>query len=245
MAPSGKRLTHNIAKYGNSLINKEQEKAIRETNIAFSFEYYKEIDLFGVGHCDAKWHISIYDRLASLSCLTPKDILEDGRYKETLKCHAIDWSAKNIPIEKKSLNWLPHHVLDGDEFPIMQLSISKGTGRIIGFFDKDSFVFNIILFDPNHNLQPSNYSDYKMRPTLIGTSQYDDLLGKLIVIRDEMSKCPQTSCILNSHIDNIENTHNIIYVGLDADFYEQYIEIIKTHSLRDIVEEGIFKFMTE
>ncbi|WP_431260802.1 hypothetical protein ACQ86G_12220 [Roseateles chitinivorans] len=36
----------------------------------------------------------------------------------------------------------------------------QGGGRLIGFFDADE-IFQIVLFDPLHNAQPSKYNDYK------------------------------------------------------------------------------------
>ena len=36
---------------------------------------------------------------------------------------------------------------------------------------------------------------------------------------------------------------NIVYIGLDDDFYDKYQEILKKHSLEEIFETGIMEMM--
>ena len=101
-----------------------------------------------------------------------------------------------------------------------------------------------MLFDPNHNIQPSKKTNYQIQPTTKGVSQYDDLLNKLEKIKKIVKDCPDKSCKLHASIKNIEELHdNIVYVGLDEDFYSTYQVILQEHSLQEILEEGIFKFM--
>ncbi|WP_416760853.1 hypothetical protein ACNI65_01880 [Roseateles sp. So40a] len=45
---------------------------------------------------------------------------------------------------------------------MIQIAISKAEGRLIGFFDEEA-IFQIVLFDPLHNAQPSKFNDYKVR----------------------------------------------------------------------------------
>lgn len=185
------------------------------------------------------------ERLQTLGTMTPQEVLEENRGSNALRCHPIDWNAKNIPIQRKELDWLPKAILDNEEeFPMMQFSISSSTGRIVGYFDRDSSVFHIVLFDPNHNIQPSKKTNYQIQPTTKGVSQYDDLLNKLEKIKKIVKDCPDKSCKLHASIKNIEELHdNIVYVGLDEDFYSTYQVILQEHSLQEILEEGIFKFM--
>lgn len=246
MPPNGKRLTLNETKYGKSLITCEQRKAIRETNIAFSFEHFKQIDGFGIGNCSQLWHVGLLERLTVLSKMTPKQVFEGNAGSDSLRCHKIDWSAKGVVAKRSDFYWLPSVILDNeDEFPLMQISISTGTGRIVGFLDNNSATFNVIVLDPNHNLQPSRKHGYQITPTTIGISQYDDLLGKLNKIQTISTKCTRQPCVLNTHIDHIENTHNIVYVGLEDDFYAKYAELLQEHSLTKIVETGILELMSE
>ena len=117
----------------------------------------------------------------------------------------------------------------------MQFSITKSTGRIVGYFDRDSSIFHIVLLDPEHNIQPAKKTNYQIQPTTKGLSQYDDLLNKLERIK---------KCKLHSHISVIEELHdNIVYIGLDNDFYSTYQEILKKIPLQKILENGILVSM--
>lgn len=244
MAPNGKRLTPNESKYGKALITNDQRKVIKETNIAFSFEHFKQIDNFGIGNCSQLWHVGLLERLAVLSKMTPKQVLEDNAGSDSLRCHKIDWSAKGVVTERSDFHWLPDIILNNeDEFPLMQFSISTGTGRVIGFFDNNSSTFNVIVLDPNHNLQPSRKHGYQIIPTTIGVSQYDDLLAKLNKIRTISKKCTKQPCVLNTHINHIENIHNIVYVGLEDDFYTAYTDLLTEHSLTEIIETGVMELL--
>lgn len=244
MLQNGKRLTLNETKYGKSLITNDQRKAIREPNIAFSFEHFRQIDNFGIGNCSQLWHIGLLERLAVLSKMTPKQVLEENAGSDSLRCHKIDWSAKGVVAKRTDFDWLPPVILDNeDEFPLMQFSISTGTGRFVGFFDNNSATFNVIVLDPNHNIQPSRKHGHQIIATAIGVSQYDDLLGKLNKIQTISTKCTMQPCVLNTHIDHIENTHNIVYVGLDNDFYAAYVDLLQEHSLTQIIETGIMELM--
>lgn len=250
MVRSGKNLTLNSGqpKYGGkSLVSSEEDKEVKRRKIVFSFSYFRQIPNFEIGGCSQTWYIGVMERLQTLGSMTPQEVLEENRGSSALRCHPIDWNAKNIPIQRKELDWLPKAILDNeDEFPMMQFSISSSTGRIVGYFDRDSSVFHIVLFDPNHNIQPSKKTNYQIQPTTKGVSQYDDLLNKLEKIKKIVRDCPDKSCKLHASIKTIEELHdNIVYIGLDEDFYSTYQVILQEHSLQEILEEGIFTFMDE
>lgn len=252
MAKNGKKLTLDLhtgkPKFGNkALVTPEQEKLIERRKITFSFSYFKQIENFGIGNCSTKWYVGFLERMSVLGTMTPQEVLEENRGSDSLRCHPIDWDAKNIPVRRSDLDWLPKDILENEvEFPMVQFAISTGTGRIMGFFDRDSSVFNIILLDPNHNIQPSKKTNYQIQPTTLGMSQYDDLLNKLECVKKTVKDCQDKSCKLHSSLSEIEGLHdNIVYIGLDKDFYSTYQEIIKKHSVQEIMETGIVDFMDE
>lgn len=163
-------LNSDSPKYGNkSLVTKEQENELKRRKITFSFSYFKQIPNFQIGECSKGWHIGLLERLGALGTMTPQEVLEENRGSIALRCHPIDWSAKNIPIQRKDLDWLPKEILDNEtDFPIMQFSITKSTGRIVGYFDRDSSIFHIVLLDPEHNIQPAKKTNYQIQPTTKG-----------------------------------------------------------------------------
>lgn len=176
--------------------------------------------------------------------MTPQEVLEENKGSVALRCHPIDWNVKNIPIQRNKLNWLPDEILNNeDDFPMMQFSISKSTGRIVGYFDREPSIFHIVLLDPNHNIQPSKKTNYQIQPTTKGISQYDELLNKLEKIKKIVKNCPDKECKLHADIAAIEELHdNIVYVGLDGGFYSTYQKILQEHSLQEILEQGILEF---
>ncbi|MFT4073224.1 MAG: hypothetical protein QM654_15025 [Dysgonamonadaceae bacterium] len=242
MPRNGRNLTTETPIFGRkSLVTKEEEKDIRKEKLVFSFLHFRQIENFGIGNCSSKWHISLIERLSILGTMTTQEVLEDNRGSGSLRCHPIDWSKKNIPIQRTDLEWLPSEILENDsEFPIMQFSLTTGTGRIIGYFNKDTSVFYIILLDPQHNIQPAQKHNWQIQPTTKGISQYDDLLTKIDSIKKMVDICPHTAtCKIVSHIKNTQKEHDIVYALLDNDFYSNYQELLKEYTLQEILENGI------
>lgn len=65
-------------------------------------------------------------------------------------------------------------------------------------------------------------------------------MNKLERIKKIVSNCPNGKCELHSHISVVEGLHdNIVYIGLDNDFYTIYQEILKKIPLQEIMENGI------
>lgn len=248
MAKSGensKRLEDSVPLYGGILlVNKDERQALRDAFISFSFKHFRQTDFFGVGDCDSKWFVSLLERIKSVEGFTRKRLENESFGDKSLRFHPIDWGSKNCPISFNSLDWLPNEVKENpEEFPIMQIAVSTGTGRIIGYFDGAAPIFNIVLLDPKHNVQPSKDFGYQVNPTTFGLSQYDDLLGKIEEIKRLVASCPSTSCVSHEKIINACSKTNIIYVDLDDDFYEEYKTLIETHSLKEIFEAGILSKM--
>lgn len=153
---------------GNGVVKKVLAKAkLRENQRwSFSFRFFKEIKNFGLDSekIDKGWMLSVVYRLQELSKLSVADVTENRQVMEgTLRIHDINWSQKNIPIKRENLDWIELDYLGNpEEYPIMQISVSKAEGRLVGFFDEDNS-FQIVLLDPLHNSQPCKFNDYKVR----------------------------------------------------------------------------------
>lgn len=249
MAKDGKMLTLNPGKVnklgGKNLVSKEQQKSIKKEKISFSFLYFRQISLCGIGNCSPGWHTGLLERLSTFGGMTLDELLRENAGSKSLRCHPINWNSKNVPITKNDLNWLPANILDNEaEFPMIQLAISSSTGRIIGFFNRDSSVFYIVLLDPNHNVQPSKYDNYQRQSTTIGISQYDELLNKLDNIKKIVKDCKYEKCKLHSRMEEIESLHdNVIYTGLDQSIYEVYEDVLSEYTLQEIIETGIVELV--
>lgn len=147
---------------------------------AFSMRFWQQIANFGCDGVDSKWFVAVLERLRDLGGYTIDEFMEDGPKKERVwRYHEIDWDGKNVPLTRKEINWLHKDYLDNpEEYPFFQFQISKALGRLVGFWDENQ-IFNIVLLDPNHNIQPSDYSDYKIRPCGPLECQYTQLLAQM------------------------------------------------------------------
>lgn len=131
---------------------------------SFSFRFWEQLKHFGLDgkEIDNQWMVNVLDRFKELSTQTVDKVILDGGQASADRFHAINWKAKNIPIQRSHITSIPKEY-SGEEYELHQFQVSKGEGRIVGFFD-EKWVFNVVLFDPLHNIQPSKYNDYSVRP---------------------------------------------------------------------------------
>jgi len=157
----------------------------------FSFQYWKQVDHFGVGGAPAAWFISFLQRLGDLSKVTLEDVTTNPSSKLFWRYHEIDWEAKNVPMKRSDFDWLPKDVRENEEeFPFVQFHISKALGRVIGFWDHEE-TFNIVLLDPLHNLQPSKYNGYQLRQTDVG---FNELAIVMRHVEEKVALCRNQGC---------------------------------------------------
>ena len=134
---------------GKKLTNKSNSQSlirlapITKVNFSISFQYFKQIPYFGIGHKDTKWFNGLIERLKDF-CSHNSNLLGDYSSRDTYRLHQINWEQPNIPIQRKDLNWIPTEYLDNDvDYPIWQFEISKSTGRIVGFFDEKGLLMSV------------------------------------------------------------------------------------------------------
>lgn len=138
------------------------KRAPSDVYCVFGFKYFQEIEHFGLkgGRIGNEWMLSMIERLAEYSKLPIDDLLSDRQISDSTatRLHAINWKQKNIPIQLSDLDWMPSEVRESPDFELVQLSVSKSRGRIVGFFDGK--IFQVVLLDPLHNIQPSKAYGY-------------------------------------------------------------------------------------
>lgn len=226
---------------------------VHSRKFSFSLEYWRQIDCFGVGQCEGKWFTSLLEKLSELSKYDVDLFVQDPQTKQTWRFHPIDWDATNIPIQRKDLKWLPEDILKNDtEFPLFQFQITKGTGRFVGFLDNESGVFNVVLLDPAHNIQPAGGKfGYKVNSTISSNSMYTDLLGSLQTSLVS-ARCSQASCGYASAIQSSLESHTLSYGAithiLTPDVAEKAQSLIsqnKVNNHSELFEYGIEFFESE
>lgn len=201
----------------------------RDTNnlkyISFSFRYFKESDFFGVGDQHASWFANLYDRLKDLSGKTGA-LIDNKKERNDYRLHPIDWDARGCPITIEDLG-LPKYIVDNaeDDF-IWQFQISKGKGRVVGFFNEDYSIFYIVLLDPKHNLQPSKDFEYAVDETQSSLTDYEKIQTALHELETKRKSCNQTDRCPISDLEHYVDTKDF-YVRIDPDLAAAFNKLIE------------------
>jgi hypothetical protein len=213
-----------------------REKGKTNDNWSFSFRYWKQINYFGLEGKDGKWFISLLERMKDVSQEPLKRIQTDRGLQDSLRYHDINWGQTNIPIKREDLTSLPQDIRENEnDFPIFQFSISKALGRIAGFWD-DS-VFNVVLLDPYHNLQPLKEFNYRVTATSEMPNEHEMLVANLNLIKKSATNCSGGVCSTQKALQFIElhdQPFGILY--LDADYFNKAKELIKTGKVKSVEE---------
>jgi hypothetical protein len=183
---------------------------------------------------DVNWFASLFTRLKEL-CKHDIDALTyDWGLSDAWRYHAIDWTSKKIPISRSDLD-LPGNIANNEEeYPMMQLAISTGRGRIVGYWDSE--IFNIVLLDPLHNIQPSKDYDYNVDDSKPTTSQYSSLLKDVNDLKSK--RCIDEHCPIHSGLQKLptkSNHTNLVYAFVDHEVKGH----IDEHGITKLLEMGV------
>lgn len=209
---------------------------------SYSYRFWSQRKYFGVGQVSNKWFVSLLEKLKDLSKIKVSDLLENHALQGKWRFHKLDWDAKNCPITRADLS-LPKPYDNDDEYPIWQFEVSQALGRVIGFIEGQTF--HIVLLDPQHNAQPSNYNDYKLKPTVVESSYYASLRIELDRLR-ERAGCSSTCSVAKDLRGLIEREHPKSGLALvlsidpsDLDEVEKLLADGQIKSFHDVWEFGI------
>lgn len=211
----------------------------------FSFRYWRQIKHFGLDHSEPKWFVSLLEKLQTLSSENIDNFIGDIRKKDNYRYHIINWNAKNIPIQRKDLNWLHQDYLNNEEdYPLVQFQVSKALGRIVGFFDENR-IFNIVLLDPLHNIQPTKSHNYRVDQCNPLRCEYTHMKLSLEELA-ENNDCQKQSCNLVAGIKSIYNFRLkhpnvlVLHIGdVDISEADKAISDGKFTSYAEIFQTGV------
>lgn len=223
---------------------------ILKTNIpsdkwTFSFSYFKQIQYFGLDKSPSKWFVSLLNRLSDLSKMTRNEIASNPTLSKDFRYHKIDWNAKNIPIKRTDLNWIPKHYLENeDEFPLLQFQVSKALGRIVGFWDENR-VFSIVLLDPLHNIQPAKTYNYKVDDNAPLSCEYSSLLKDIDDLKSKYQPCEKCQLYIElSQLPKKNNSFNFVLCYLNDESRDVLLKKLEEKNVSDIIELGLLSDMT-
>ncbi len=150
---------------------------------SFSFRFWEQTKHFGLDRSPPKWFVSLLEKLKELSCFQIDKFLTDGKKKYAWRYHAIDWNQQNIPIQRKDLEWVDAAYKDNpDDYPLLQFQVSQALGRVVGFWDENT-IFNIVLLDPFHNIQPTKSHNYRVNACDPLSCEYTSLLSEISTLK--------------------------------------------------------------
>ena len=249
MVKGGKKLTDKKSLGNKSLAGKDTETkrllVPRTDNgipfLTFSFKFFTQQEYFGIGDQDAIWFANLLDRIKDLSGKT-KAIVENPTDRDAYRLHPIDWDAKNCPITVDDLNSVPKNIRDNaeDDF-FWQFQLSKGTGRVVGFFNEDFTTFYIVLLDPKHNIQPSKDYGYSVDETTVAITEYDRIQMWIADVVKGLGKCSGEgkNCPLTQLNEEYVRS-GVFYASIDPELKEQYKELIESGEFQNKFEEFLY-----
>ncbi len=141
---------------------------------------------------DAKWFVSLLDRLKDLSEMYMGDVAANPVLRDRLRMHPVEWGNRHVTIRLSELTWLERKYLNNDEYEFIQFHVGRALGRVMGFFDENQ-IFNIVLLDPQHNIHLSAYNDHELRPCSTMDSEYTELMAKVHAIHSGL-QCVENGC---------------------------------------------------
>lgn len=195
--------------------------------LTFSFKYFGQQDYFGIGDMDASWFANLLDRIKDLSNKTAR-IIDNPNERISYRLHPIDWNAKSCPITINDLLSVPKNIKDNieDNF-FWQFQLSKGTGRVVGFFNEDFSIFYVVLLDPKHNIQPSKKFGYYVNETKMAYTEFERIRMWIADASKVRSKkfLLEKDCPLSNINDEYFNS-DVFYVSIDPELKDKYKDLI-------------------
>ena len=162
------------------------KKIIPEKKWTFSFQSWEQRKLFGLKHkkVTLQWFVSLIKTLKDLSQKTIEEVILDIPQKTAYRIHPINWGTSSLN-EEIFYKYIPENYRH-KETEVIQFQIERSKGRAIGYFDSD-YTFQIVLLDPAHNMQLSNYNNYTTVQTDFLPDCYDSILSKLAKIINKLN----------------------------------------------------------
>ncbi|HEX4335779.1 MAG TPA: hypothetical protein VH062_07680 [Polyangiaceae bacterium] len=210
----------------------------------FSLRCWRQADYFGLDTdrvVSAHWFVALLNRLREL-CFEDVDAFRASGYKhEVLRYHEVNWGAPNIPIARRDCTWVPREYLENEvDYPFYQFQISTALGRVAGFWDEQQ-VFNIVMLDPLHNLQPAKDYNYRVEATGDLRCEYSELLHKLDTVCDETT-CGASCATRARFLELRAGSHLVkaIVIPIDEEQRRDVLQLVNDgRSLREILETGL------
>jgi hypothetical protein len=128
----------------------------------------------------------------------------------------------------------------------MPVSNSKSLGRVVGFFDEEQ-VFQVVLLDPLHNLQPSGAHNYRVDPSSPLSCDYTQLREDVLAAAKKATCAEEAQCPVKKILATIdakpEAAFNLVVMTPQDDAVETANELMtknQVSSYEEIFETGVY-----
>ncbi|MGY4567536.1 hypothetical protein [Bradyrhizobium sp. USDA 3256] len=175
------------------------------------------------------------ERLSELSKCDIDDLIT-GANASAIRFHPINWQARNIPIARDDLDWLGNYA--SADFEMVQFHLSRAMGRVVGFFDEDR-VFNVVLLDPLHNIQPSKTYNYRVRASYIAQCQLTKLtvtMENLIRKRADLEEKQRTEMLAELRAQNMRHYDAAVHLTISDEHLHKAYEYASVGLITDLGE---------
>jgi hypothetical protein len=210
----------------------------------FGFRFWRQVDNFGLSEQDPGWFISLLERLRQLSNEDDDVLDRDHAKRDFYRYHSVNWHQPGIPIRLRDLDWVPTEYRENpEEYPFYQFTISMALGRVAGFHDENG-IFQIVLLDPKHNLQPPKKFDYKVDSCTPQANKHELFLGELKEARNSAKPC-SADCAAKIALDRLDGRfqpRGVVYVSDELVIVAQkLVEERKITSIESLLEKALLE----
>lgn len=211
-----------------------------------SLKYWKQAKFFGVSELTPKDFVDILTGIKEIEPILGP--LYDGTAQQyrAYHYHKVDWTKAKVRFSREDITWLPPAILTNEqEFPIFQISLCKGTNRILGFHWAEEQIFYIVLIDPHHNAQKAAGFEKATNCEEVLGSHHQLLkeISNLHLDLESHTKCAQNSCEFALKITRLHKAHSvdgIVYLPQDCiQLASELIQDGKFSDIPDIFMTGI------
>lgn len=217
----------------------------------FSFRFFKQERYFAFEGLNSSWFASLFDRLQSM-CGLFLDEMKNPTLSGDLRCHPVRWGDYSN-FTRAYFDWIPSPYFEAEEeYPLLQFMVSQSLGRVVGFFDEEE-VFQVVAFDPKHNIQKSSGRTGRKdcQPIRSDLMDLQTRVDRALAALD--SNAPDAASKARFHLVQAATgvaSQERVWVTIDlheADANELHKHIVAQpgRSLRDVVERGLLAFLDD
>lgn len=176
--------------------------------------------------------------------------MNDPGLASDMRCHDVKWGdASNFT--RGYFSWIPSPYFEAEEeYPLVQFMVSTGLGRVVGFFDEQD-VFQIVAFDPQHNIQKSKGRTGRKdcQPIRSDIMELQSRVDRALALLDDPAATQKARAQLTHAATGLVQQGRV-WVTIDLDETDagelhKHVVAAPGRSIGHVVERGILAFLED